>query len=58
MVVKKGRKKEGKKRARKYEHFKSKKAYDKYEAYIHMNHIPHKHRSVVIINGKKHKVKK
>ena len=49
MVVKKGRK---------YERFKSKKAYDKYEAYIHMNHIPHKHRNIVIINGKKHKVKK
>ena len=49
MVVKKGRK---------YERFKSKKAYNKYEAYIHMNHIPHKHRSTVVIHGKKHRVKK
>ena len=49
MVVKKGRK---------YERFKSKEAYDKYEAYIHIHHIPHKHRNYVIINGKKHKVKK
>ena len=49
MVVKKGRK---------YERFKSKKAYDKYEAYIRINRIPHKHRNVVIIRGKKHRVKK
>ena len=58
MVVKKGRKKEGKKRARKYEHFKNKEAYDKYEAYIHIHHIPHKHRNIVMIHGKKHRVKK
>ena len=45
-------------KGRKYEHFKSKKKYDKYEAYIHMHHIPHKHRKYVIIRGKKHKVKR
>ena len=49
MVIKKGRK---------YEHFKSKKAYKKYEAYIHIHKIPHKHRKTVIIKGKKHKVKR
>ena len=48
MVIKKGRK---------YEHFKSKKAYKKYEAYIHIHKIPHKHRKTVVIKGKKHKVK-
>ena len=49
MVVKKGKK---------YEQFKSKKAYDKYEAYIHMHKIPHKHHNIVMIHGKKHRVKK
>ena len=46
------------KKGRKYEHFKSKKKYNKYEAYIHMHHIPHKHRKYVVIRGKKHRVKR
>ena len=45
------------KKGRKYEHFKSRKAYGKYEAFIHMHHIPHKHRKIVVIGGKKHRVK-
>lgn len=46
------------KNGRKYEHFKSKSAYDKYEAYIHINKVPHKHRSKVVIAGKIHHVGK
>ena len=45
------------KKGNKYEHFKSKKAYKKYTAYIHIHHIKHKHRKTVIIHGKRHKVK-
>jgi hypothetical protein len=45
----------------KYKRFKSNKAYDKYQAYIHMHNIPHKHHKYVEIkkNGKyiKHKVR-
>jgi hypothetical protein len=44
------------KKGRKYEHFKSKKAYKKYEAYIHIHDIPHKHHKFVVIHGRKHKV--
>jgi len=40
------------------EHFKNRKAYDKYEAYIHINNIPHKHRSKVKIGNRIHKVKR
>jgi len=43
--------------SRMVEHFKSKKAYDKYEAYIHIHDIPHKHHDKVIIDGHAHKVK-
>ena len=39
------------------EHFKSKRAYRKYIAYIHIHHIPHRHHRIVIIGGRKHKVK-
>ena len=45
------------KKGRKYEHFKSKKGYEKYLAFIHMHNIPHKHHQKVIIAGKPHKVK-
>jgi len=44
------------KKGEKYEHFKSKKAYDKYEAFIHIHNIKHSHKKYVIIAGKKHKV--
>ena len=46
------------KKGRKYEHFKSKAAYKKYEAFIHKHHIPHKHHKYVVIAGKKHRVRK
>ena len=39
-------------------HFKSKKGYKKYVAFIHMHDIPHKHHNEVIIAGKVHKVKR
>ena len=46
------------KKGRKYEHFKSIKAYKKYTAYIHIHKIPHKHRKIVVVRGKKHRVRK
>jgi len=39
-------------------HFKSKKGYDKYVAFLHMHDIPHKHHNKVIIAGHAHKVKR
>ena len=41
----------------KTEHFRSKKAYRKYIAYIHIHHIPHRHHKFVFIKGWKHRVK-
>ena len=38
----------------KYKKFKNKKDYDRYEAYIHMHNIPHKHHETVRIAGKLH----
>ena len=46
------------KKGRKYEHFKSKKGYEKYVAFLHMHDIPHKHHNKVVIAGKVHKVKR
>lgn len=36
----------------KYKRFKNRKKYDKYEAYIHIHKIPHKHKETVRIAGK------
>jgi hypothetical protein len=41
----------------KYKRFKSKEAYRKYQAYIHIHKIPHSHHKYVRIKGKKHKVR-
>ena len=45
------------KKGRKYEHFKNRKAYNRYEAFIHIHHVKHKHRKFVVIGGKKHRVR-
>ena len=42
----------------KHEHFKSRKAYDKYEAYIHIHHVPHRFHPTVWIAGMKHHPKR
>ncbi len=42
---------------RRIERFKSKKAYKKYLAYLHIHRIPHRKRRYVIIKGKKHYIK-
>ena len=39
-------------------HFKSKAGYKKYEAFIHIHHVPHKYHSEVVIAGKRHHVKR
>jgi hypothetical protein len=44
-------------KGRKLEHFKSKTAYKKYQAYIHIHKVPHHHKRKVVIAGKIHHVK-